>query len=188
MVGGGPVAQMVVRWISQSNVAVIAMLLRAEQLIGACKNGGAHVVLEGSTDSHCRQSVEKAMGRVPDVIIDCTSDASVLEWGLSVVETHGRIVLLGDPSAPNERHLTSDVLLRGIAVVGTHDRCTYHRRWTDKKVATIFFRLLSSGKFNLEGLCSSEFNITSARSAYSLLSSTRGLLGLRLRWGEDSFS
>ena len=35
---------------------------------------------------------------------------------------HGRLVLLGDTGTPELQHLTSDVIRRGLTIVGAHDR------------------------------------------------------------------
>jgi threonine dehydrogenase-like Zn-dependent dehydrogenase len=181
VVGGGPVAQMLTRWISALNVSVIAMLTRDLRRMVAGKEGGIHILLEGRTSDHCSSAIVKAIGRRPDVVIDCTDDASVLSWALSVVADYGRIVLLGDPGAPSERRLTADTLLRGISIVGTHDRCTYGQ-WTNRSVATEFFRMFSADKFKLDGLCSHQFHGRDALNAYNVLLNTPGLLGLRFQW------
>jgi 2-desacetyl-2-hydroxyethyl bacteriochlorophyllide A dehydrogenase len=185
IVGGGPVAQVLVRWLASSGAGLLGVLSRDPARLQKAKAGGATVTIVGHTSDCSPNTIERGLGERPQIVFDCTDSPDVLTWALGVVADYGRIVLVGDPGTPNERRLTSDVLLRSITVIGMHDRNTL-RGWTGHTISKLFFERLSMGSFSVDGLCTHSFVPGDASNAYALLDSRQtGVLGIRFDWRDE---
>jgi threonine dehydrogenase-like Zn-dependent dehydrogenase len=183
VIGGGPIAQMLVRWLASGGTGVLGLLTRDPLRLENAKAGGATVAIEGHTTEYSSGAIEKTLGERPQIVFDCTDSSEVLGWALHIVADYGRIVLLGDPGTPNDRRLTSDILLRSITVTGIHDRNTFGV-WTDHTTSRDFFERLSAGLFSVSGLCTHPFVPGDASQAYALIGSRQlGVLGVRFDWG-----
>jgi threonine dehydrogenase-like Zn-dependent dehydrogenase len=185
IIGGGPIAQLTVRWLSVMGAKTIAILASDSISLARARLGGADVTIHGRSRNLHRDEIAQLVGKMPEIVIDCTADPDVLSWALSVVADYGRIVLLGDPSSPTSRRLSEDVLLRGITIVGTHDRLTYGR-WNNKAAAELFFEKLRKDLFKVADLCTHEFAPECAVEAYRVLVvKPPGTIGIRFRWISD---
>ncbi|MBV9759668.1 MAG: hypothetical protein JO340_03800 [Acidobacteriaceae bacterium] len=183
IIGAGPVAQMLVRWVAGGLPATLGILAKDRVRLERAKSGGMVVTIEGRTEEISAAQLEKALGGRPQVIFDCTADPGVLSWALGAIADYGKVVLLGDPAMPNERRLTPDVLLRSISITGVHDRSTFGR-WNTQTISKLFFKRLREGSFSVGGLCTHVFAPEEAPQAYALLdnSGAAGVLGIRFDW------
>jgi threonine dehydrogenase-like Zn-dependent dehydrogenase len=182
VIGGGPIAQMLVRWLTISGAGIVGLLARDPVQLENGKSGGATVPIRAQTNEISLDKIEGALGKQPQTIFDCTDSVDVLSWALRVVADYGRVVLLGDPGTPNQRRLTSDVLLRSITVVGVHDRNVFGQ-WNEKTISQLFFKSLSTRHFSLSGLCTHVFKPVDAPRAYALIGNgATGVLGIRFDW------
>lgn len=185
IIGGGPIAQMIVRWLAYAGAGVLGILAKDPVQLEKAKAGGATVTINGHTSDYYPGTIESILGERPQIIFDCTDSADVLGWALKVVADYGRIVLVGDPGTPNERRLTSDVLLRSITVLGLHDRNIFGG-WTGHTISKLFFARLSLERFDLNGLCTHTFAPGDASDAYALIDSRQaGVIGIRFDWGGE---
>jgi 2-desacetyl-2-hydroxyethyl bacteriochlorophyllide A dehydrogenase len=184
IVGGGPVAQLSVRWAALSAAGSVAMLANDSVQLRAALHGGAAITLNGHTGDYTVDQIQTSLGRRPEIIVDCTADVTVLPWALRVVADYGRVVLVGDPGAPNERRLTSDILLRGISIVGTHDHNTYGQ-WNSQTVSCHFFTMLKANAISVRDICTHDLSPELADQAYTLISEKRsGVIGVRFNWAK----
>jgi threonine dehydrogenase-like Zn-dependent dehydrogenase len=182
VIGGGPIAQMLVRWLASLGTGVLGLLTSDPVRLENAKAGGANVAIGGNTADYTSDTIEKALGERPQIIFDCTDSAIVLGWALGVVADYGRIVLLGDPETPNDRRLTSDILLRGITVTGVHDRNALGA-WNNHTISRLFFERLLSRRLSVSGLCTHLFSPEHASRAYALVCKRQhGVLGVRFDW------
>jgi 2-desacetyl-2-hydroxyethyl bacteriochlorophyllide A dehydrogenase len=182
IVGGGPLAQLVARWLAAQSKASIAMLSRFDAHLNYGRFGGVSVLIMGNAFDYSPDQIEKYIGRRPEILVDCTDLANMLEWSATVVADLGRIVLLGDPGV-GLRCIPSDVLIRGISVVGTHDRLDYGGRWDNRGVAKLFFDSLVANRMTVDGLCTHFVRPENARLAYAgLLAHPSQCLGVRIDW------
>jgi len=180
VIGGGPIAQMIIRWLKATRCSSIAHLTAQPTHLTAGKYGGADYQIAGRTTEHSLKSLTDITKLRPKVIIDCTADPSVLGWALKMVDDYGRIVLVGDPGFPNMRSLRSDIITRAITVVGTHDHCTYGR-WSENRLADTFFGAILSGVLHLNGMTVCRFNGMDASQAYRAIRKP-GCLGVAFTW------
>lgn len=182
VVGGGPIAQMVIRWVTLGSASTVGIVTSDPLRSNAAKAGGATVILNGHSYNYSSRDIEKTLGGKPQVVLDCTDSIDVLAWALGVVADYGKVVLIGDPGSPHSWRLTSDVLLRAITVTGVHDHNTYGQ-WTGHDVSRMFFEKVSSGQIRLDGLCTHTFSPDDALKAYTLLGRReKGVLGIRFDW------
>jgi threonine dehydrogenase-like Zn-dependent dehydrogenase len=181
VIGGGIVAQWVVRWLKYKTTGMVSILAKEPNHINAAVAGGASRTILGSTQDHNIDTINQCLGWVPDIIIDCTADPEVLAWSLAIVRDYGRIVLLGDPGFPSKRCITPNALRRAITVVGTHDRCTY-ARWTNHEVAKHFFANAAAPGFSTETLRSAVYSGLDAKHAYEHLEGSHRELGMFFHW------
>jgi threonine dehydrogenase-like Zn-dependent dehydrogenase len=182
VVGGGPLAQVVVRWLISDRCASVGLLARDPVQLKKATEGGTTITIPGQTQEYPSSDIEKVLGERPGIIFDCTSSSEVLSWALRVVADYGKVVLIGDPGSPDERRLTADVLLRSVTVTGVHDRNTFGQ-WTDHTVSRVFFERLSGKRIHVRELCTHTFAPEQASEAYALLCRREeGVIGVRFEW------
>jgi 2-desacetyl-2-hydroxyethyl bacteriochlorophyllide A dehydrogenase len=177
VVGAGPIGQMAVRWLAASGAADVAVVQRGGRLrLDLARAGGATTVL--------RQDLADGLPGIaaPDSIIDCTANPDVLPRALAAVADHGRVVVVGDVGDPSEQRLSSDLLVRGLTVVGAHGRHLLGEREHD--VRRLFFSLVASGRFaGMSGLVTHTFAPGDCAEAYALLDEDRSAtMGVLFDW------
>jgi 2-desacetyl-2-hydroxyethyl bacteriochlorophyllide A dehydrogenase len=179
VIGAGPLGQMVVRWTATAAASEIVVIDRNEKRLALARKGGATRTIAGALGKKVDSVVKDLGGRRPELIFDCTANPSVLANALRLVADFGKIIILGDTGFPTEQHLTSDLVLRGISIVGAHDLHTQSDpEWADeRKIFDLFFQLLSSGRFSTANLITHRFTPRQAQKAYLLAESAKGKTG-----------
>jgi 2-desacetyl-2-hydroxyethyl bacteriochlorophyllide A dehydrogenase len=184
IVGSGPIGQMSVRWAAAAGATtIIAVDMLESRLALAVAGGATHTVSGPISDAHAR--IGEACGGIrPRVIVDTTGNALVLPSALGIAADRGRVVLLGDSGSPASQHLTYDVVVRGVSVVGAHDGHSVGEHWDgDRGLHERFFKLVLSGRIDLSGLNTHQFQPASCADAYRLASENRGdTMGILFDW------
>lgn len=182
IIGAGPIGQLSVRWARAAGAeTVIAVDLIQERLKFATDGGASYVFAKAPLD--CLEDIKNACGgELPDIVMDTTGNPKVFPQALQSVRTFGKVVLLGDAGSPASQHLTSDVVLRGVTIRGAHD--THEdERWTSQSIHQLFTNLVTSGRFNLDGLNTHTFAPEDCEKAYELASEQRGsTMGILFKW------
>jgi threonine dehydrogenase-like Zn-dependent dehydrogenase len=167
---------MAVRWLAASGAAEVVMVQRSSQLrLDLARAGGATAILQ--------QDLANGLPTAPPpAIIDCTSNPDVLPKALSAVADHGRVVLLGDVGDPSDQRLSSDLIVRGLTLVGAHGLHLLGRREHD--VRRLFFDLVASRRFaGMGGLVTHRFAPHDCAEAYELLQADRAAtMGVIFDW------
>ena len=89
---------------------------------------------------------------------------------------------MGDTGSPAKQSLTSDVIMRGLTIVGAHD-CHTTAQWTNEAITRLFFELAVSGRFNLDGLTSHRFAPEACMDAYEAANRDRAsTMGILFDW------
>jgi 2-desacetyl-2-hydroxyethyl bacteriochlorophyllide A dehydrogenase len=185
VVGAGPIGQMTVRWAAAAGSSDIVAVDVAANRLAFAAAGGATAVVAGTLDARHDEIAQGFRGHAPEVVIDTTGNAQVLPQALRAVGDHGRVVLLGDTGSPSEQRLTSDLIIRGVSIVGAHDGYTQDDpRWdNDREIYRLFFRLVAAGRFPLEGLISHRFQPQDCVAAYELAERARAdTMGMLFEW------
>ena len=156
VIGAGPIGQMSVRWARASGAASIIVVDTVPDRMELAKACGATDKITQPIDQ-AREAVIKA-GRefAEEVIIDSTGNAAVFSAALGLAAKYGKVVIMGDTGRPAQQVLTSDVITRGLTIVGAHDGHNTEE-WNEATITKLFFDLAASGRFSLEGLNSHVF-------------------------------
>ena len=182
VIGAGPIGQMAVRWaFALGCETILCADMVAKRLDFAMRGGASHVIAK-PLDEAMDQVKAMTGGRGPRVVIDSTGNAKVFASALKVARDRGRIVVLGDTGSPAGQHLTQDLISRGLSIVGAHD---VHEDgdWNAANIFAYFFKLIQSGRFNLEGMNTHEFAPKDFREAYRVANELRGeTMGILFRW------
>jgi len=206
VIGAGPVGQVTLRWAIASGAEETLVIDTMQRRLDIAAKGGTTYALAASVSVDSSESeewaggaapedtkalvsgttanakVEELLGGLPDVVVEATGHPSVFQAALGLVKTEGRLLLLGDTGTPGEQRLTADLLTRSITIHGAHGEISFHDRdWNG--VAQLFFRLVSSGRFSLEGMNTHWFSPEDAEDAYRLANERRGeTMGIIFRW------
>ena len=181
IIGAGPVGQMAVRWAKSAGMRQVVIAdLSANRLALA----GDHVsciagaLTDRKADLLALSETEQGFAH----IIDTTGNAKVFSTVLELARPFGRVILLGDTGYPSQQHLTSDMMMKGLEVIATHD----HRDrngWTQSKIDQLFFYLLDSGAFDVSGLITHTYTPDQCEQAYTFVSDDRDqALGVLFDW------
>jgi len=177
VVGAGPLGQMVVRWAAISAVSELLVIDRSEKPLALAHRGGATGIMARAFDEEIDSVIANLGGYRPEVIFDCTGNPSVLAHALRFVADHGKIILLGDSGFPAAQCLTSDVVLRGISIIGAHDLHIRSKWGDEREIFHLFFHFLSKGRLSTAHLVTHRFDPRRAQQAYLLAEKRKGNTG-----------
>lgn len=187
VIGAGPVGQMSLRWARAAGATDVVVVDTVEARLKTALRGGATAIVSAPADEALEDILAACEGRRPRVVIDSTGNAAVFAAALSVVADRGRVVLLGDTGSPASQHLTPDVIVRGLSIVGAHDShsMTSHDWDHDRRLHEHFFHLVRTGRFPLDGLVTHAFSPRDCAAAYET-ATRRGTdaLGVVFDWLE----
>ena len=74
---------------------------------------------------------------------------------------------------PSQQRLTSDLICRGLRVVGAHDTLN-DERWNNATITEYFFQLVQQGRFPLAGLTTHVVPAAEYARAYRIANERRG--------------
>jgi len=182
IIGAGPIGQMSTRWAAAAGAESIVVIDRIASRLDLAVAGGATAVL-GKAIEECGDDVRDACdGNLPNVVMDSTGNAHVFAHGLSFADKGGRVVIMGDTGSPASQHLTSDVIMKGLKIVGAHD---IHEtpEWTADRIYGLFFKLLKTRRFNLENMNTHTFKGEECVEVYDMATNRRGeTMGILIDW------
>jgi 2-desacetyl-2-hydroxyethyl bacteriochlorophyllide A dehydrogenase len=182
VIGAGPIGQMSIRWARAAGCARIIAVDTAAHRLPLAEAGGA-TSLVTSPIGEARDAILAAgNGKLPHIVIDSTGHAGVFACALGLVADRGKVVLMGDTGSPARQTLTSDVLIRGLTIVGVHDGHDTPD-WNGATIPQLFFDLVASGRFPMLGLTSHVFAPQDATEAYATANRDRAsTMGLIFDW------
>jgi 2-desacetyl-2-hydroxyethyl bacteriochlorophyllide A dehydrogenase len=182
IVGAGPVGQLSTRWAAVGGATSVIVADPVEARLAHARRGGATVVVAGAIDD-VHDAIRAANGgEAPARLIDTTGNAAVFASVLRLAPDYGRVVLLGDTGTPEAQHLTSDVITKGLEIVGAMDG-DERGIWAPPKVYDLFLNLLASGRFDVSGLITHTFTPAEAAAAYEQpVRDPGGTLGILFDW------
>ncbi|MCE0496587.1 MAG: zinc-binding alcohol dehydrogenase [Methylacidiphilales bacterium] len=182
IIGAGPIGQMSIRWARAAGCTPIIAVDTAVHRLPLAQDGGASVVVT-SPISEAREAVLAAGGgKLPRVVIDSTGNATVFAAALGLAADRGTVVIMGDTGSPTKQALTSDVISRGLTIVGVHDSHNTEE-WNGATISRLFFDLVAAGRFPMAGLTSHIFKPEQATEAYVTANRDRAsTMGLIFDW------
>ena len=182
IIGAGPIGQMALRWAFAAGVEKLVVVDRVASRLEHARSGGATQTFDMPIDQ-CADSIKDACGgEQPDIVMDSTGNARVFASALGLVKKFGRVVVLGDTGSPASQRLTSDVVIRGVTIVGAHDSHV-DGTWSAQRIHRLFCCLSRSGRFNLDGLITHRFKPEECSKAYEFASSNQEkTMGIIFDW------
>jgi 2-desacetyl-2-hydroxyethyl bacteriochlorophyllide A dehydrogenase len=179
VIGAGPIGQMSIRWAAAAGLNPIIAIDTAKSRMPLAQVGGATDVITAPI-TEAREALQRiGNGRLPKFVIDSTGNAAVFSAALGLVADRGKVLIMGDTGSPASQTLTTDVIMRGITIVGAHDNHNT-AEWHEATIVRLFYSLVASGRFSLEGLTSHVFAPGQCAEAYLTAnrdrSSTMGLI------------
>ncbi len=182
IIGAGPIGQMSVRWAHAAGAWPIIVVDSVEERLHLARQGGATTVIAKPLAQVLEEGDFNDDALKPSIVLDTTGNAAVFASALRVAAPFGRVVLLGDTGMPDEQHLTSDVIRRGLIVTGAHDMVV-RDGWKERQIDELFFQFAISGRYDLQGLTSHVFRPEDCEQAYELADSRRGqTMGILFDW------
>lgn len=182
IIGAGPIGQMSVRWAHAAGAYPITVVDAIEQRLELAHRGGATSVIAKPLEQLVDEGELSDDARKPSVVLDTTGNPAVFANALGAAAPFGRVVLLGDTGMPQEQHMTSDVIRRGLTVTGASDM-QVRDGWKQRQIDALFFQFALSGRFDLDGLTSHLFRPEEFARAYELADSQRGqTMGILFDW------
>lgn len=188
VIGLGVLGQLVVQYVrlfgAREVIAIGRTHLRLEL---ARAHGATHILALPAADARAAV-LELTEGRLADVVYEVTGNPAVFAPALTLVRRFGTLLLLSDTGRPAEQYLTSDVIDRGLRIVGVHDPdpplvATDHAYWTHNNMARLFFTYLERGQMQVHDLISHRCAPEEAPQVYQMLTTDRSAtMGVLFDW------
>ena len=186
IIGAGPIGQMVTRWVRATGARSIVVADQLPERLALARRGGATATLATPVGESHAELTKACGGRKPRVVIDSTGNAKVFSAALAAARDRGKVVVMGDTGSPSEQRLTSDVILRGVSVVGAHD-CHNDSEWYDASIVSLFFQMVADGRIDVGGLLSHTYAPSECGTAYEMISTRRSeTMGVLFNWSNES--
>ena len=182
IIGAGPIGQMSLRWARAAGVSSLLVVDPAAHRMPLAEAGGATGLITASIVEAREAILQAGNGKLPRVVIDSTGNAAVFSTALELAADRDKVVILGDTGQPARQALTSDVITRGLTIVGAHD-CHDTPEWHNATITQLFFNLAASGRFPLDGLTSHVFKPEQCAEAYATANRDRAMtMGILFDW------
>lgn len=188
IIGAGILGQFITQYARLSGAKDIFVIDTAPARLELARAGGATQTFE-TTAGHARNAIfEATQGRGADIVFDITGHPLAFGQGLGLARRFGTFVLLGDAPDPTQQRLTSDIMSRGVRIVGAHDTFAGQREsgleaWPHGAMTELFFKFLERGQMKVSNMVTHRFDGREAPQAYETLARDRSsALGVLFDW------
>jgi 2-desacetyl-2-hydroxyethyl bacteriochlorophyllide A dehydrogenase len=189
VIGLGLLGQLVVQYVRAMGASEVIAIDTAPQRLEMASAHGATQALQLGVEAARAQVEAITGGRLADVVYDVTGHAAVFSHALALARDSGTLLLLGDAGNPSEQRLTSDVIARGVKIVGAHDRdrpfTSDSLFWTQKQMGHLFLSYVARGQMRVSDLITHRFSPREAPLAYRTLETERAsAMGVLFDWDQ----
>jgi len=188
VVGLGPLGQLVTQYVRLFGAReVIAIDTIPGRLELAVRNGATRTIARPVAEA-IEVVKELTDGRGADVVYDVTGHPAVFAAALKLPRRFGKVILLGDTGTPSEQRLTSDVITRGLRIIGAHDnnpppQGSDHHWWSHRNMARLFFTYIERKQMDVASLITHRYQPAQAKECYDAIAADRsGALGVIFDW------
>jgi 2-desacetyl-2-hydroxyethyl bacteriochlorophyllide A dehydrogenase len=188
IVGAGLLGQLAVQYVSLSGARSVISIDTAPRRLEFARAHGATHTLEMSVEEARDTVFEITEGRGADVVYDITGHSKVLSGALPLLRKFGKLIIVGDAGTPSEQHLTSEVITRGLQIIGAHAAnppqvASDENRWTRFNMGHLFFHYIEQNQMHVDDLITHHFSPADAVDAYNLLLTDRSAaMGVMFDW------
>jgi 2-desacetyl-2-hydroxyethyl bacteriochlorophyllide A dehydrogenase len=182
VIGAGPIGQMSLRWAQAAGVESLIVVDTAAHRMPLAKAGGATSLITAPINEAREAILAAGNGQFPRIVVDSTGNAAVFSAALGLAAKFGKILVMGDTGTPARQALTSDVIIRGLTIVGAHDG---HETptWNSPSISRLFFNFVASGRFPMSGMTSHVFKPEHCAEAYATANRERATtMGIIFDW------
>jgi 2-desacetyl-2-hydroxyethyl bacteriochlorophyllide A dehydrogenase len=187
VVGLGPLGQLVTQYARLMGASEVIAIDIAERRLALAAAHGATATLK-MTAAEALDLRHRLGGRGADVVYDVTGASRVFATVLPLARQFGKVILLGDAPNPSQQTLTTDVINRGLKILGAHDShsplaASEHIRWTGDRMYELFFTYLQRKQIRTADLITHRFKPDDAPAAYRMLKTEReAAMGVMFDW------
>ena len=187
VIGLGLLGQLAVQYVRLMGASQIIAIDTATKRLEIASQHGATTLLQMSA-GEAKAEVLRLTGRGVDVAYDITGHPEAFGGALAMVKKQGTVVLLGDAGSPSSQRLTSDLIQKGIKVVGAHD-ChppaypAEHVRWSGREMSELVLNYIARGQLRVDDLITHRFKPDQCAEAYAMLNTHRATaMGVMFEW------
>lgn len=186
VIGAGPIGQMTLRWAAACGVRHLVVVDMSADRLELAKAGGATCTIDKPIGDALPEVEAACGGKAPGIVVDTTGNAAVFESALAAAASFGKVVIMGDTGSPANQNLSSDVLRKGLTIVGAHDNHVT-AEWTSQVIVDLFYHLLTTGAISVDGLITHRFAPDACEEAYKIAANPGhadqgAALGVRFNW------
>lgn len=188
VIGLGILGQLVIQYTRLMGARLVMGIdMAAPRLAYAEKSGATHTI-HAPADQALATVRGLTDGRMADVVYDVTGFPGVFASALALPRRFGTVLLLGDTGTPSGQQLSSNVVTRGLRIIGAHDshppqEASDFVPWSSPRMSELFFTYLARGQMNVRDLISHTYAPTQAREAYTMLITDRSAaMGVIFDW------
>lgn len=181
VIGVGIIGQMTVQYSRLAGASKVIAIARSGPRLAAAAAHGATDVVERPADEAVTEIHRLTNRDGAHVVLDVTGSAKVLPHALRMARRRGTVVILGDTGYPEDQHLTPDLILKGLRVVGAH--FDHADTAEHGQMARGFFAALERGDLGVGDLITHRIDAHQAPKAYAALSAkSETTLGVVFDW------
>jgi 2-desacetyl-2-hydroxyethyl bacteriochlorophyllide A dehydrogenase len=188
IIGLGMLGQLVLQYVRLTGAREIIAIDTAPRRLEMARDHGATQTLQMPVEEARGQVLALTDDRLADVVYDVTGHPPVFSHALGLARRFGTVLLLGDTGTPADQRLTSDVITRGVRIVGAHDSdaplvVSDRAYWTQENMGRLFLTYLQRGQMRVGDLITHRFSPRDAAQAYRLLETERAnAMGVAFDW------
>jgi len=188
VIGLGMLGQLVVQYVRLLGACEVIAIDPAERRLELACAHGATVALAMDAGQAREEVLRLTNGMGVDVVYDVTGAAPAFAAALQLLRRFGRLLLLGIPGTPSAQRLHSDVVEKGLHIIGAHDANqpfteTEHVYWSHPNMTRLFFTYLQRGEMRVDDLITHRYAPTDAPEAYRMLREDRATaMGVIFDW------
>jgi 2-desacetyl-2-hydroxyethyl bacteriochlorophyllide A dehydrogenase len=190
IIGMGPLGQLVTQYARLAGAREVIAIDTAAARLEMARQHGATQTLSIPAGEAVEAVKELTDGRGADIVYDVTGHPAVLPCALRLARRFGKVILLGDAGTPSEQRLTSDVVTRGLRIIGAHDAnppqvATDHLWWSHTNQARLFFTYVARKQMRVADLVTHRYHPEQARECYDgLVADRSAAMGVIFDWDQ----
>ncbi len=188
IIGLGLLGQLVTQYVRAMGAREVIVVETSQMRLDMALSHGATQAINAPVGEARERVLDLTDGKGADVVYDVTGHPDVFASALGLARRFGKLVLLGDAGSPSEQRLTSDVITRGVRIIGVHDGHivateSETNRWTHKNMTDLFFAFLARGQMRVDDLITHRYSPLQAPQAYESLQADRAnAMGVVFDW------
>ncbi len=187
IIGLGLLGQLAVQYVRLMGASQIIAIDTAPRRLELAAQHGASTVLP-MTAEQAKPEVDRLTQRGADVVYDITGHPAAFGGALSLARKQGTVVLLGDAASPASQRLSSDLIRKGLKLIGVHDCLppAYPRedvRWSGRDMSELVLTYVARGQLRVDDLVTHRYKPSQCADAYAMLNTDRATaMGVVFEW------